>query len=193
MNADLEHGLKAYFVGRFTAADVVIGDGEHAVTVKAATVEDGLVSFHANTDEDTLPPSTSWVVAGVGTVKRIVHGLHTAPVLLSVSTPQGVEGFTVDHHRELVRLVRACFPDMPTLYSALANAEEEDEAAAQEAIEAGLECLEDLATALLASANVSLSTTSAWFMNATQQSISGNRWRAMIELTLAVQELPAAP
>jgi hypothetical protein len=191
MNADLEQGLKAYFVARFVAADVDIGEGEHQVTIKGATVEGGLVSFHANTDDDTLPPSTSWVVVGVGTVKRIAHGLHTVPVLISVSTPHDVAGFTVEHHRELVKQVRACFPDMPMLYSAVANAAPEDLAAAEAARDAGLACLALLAEKLLERASVSLSTTSAWFMHAGQQSVAENRWRHLIEITLAVQELPA--
>jgi hypothetical protein len=75
----------------------------------------------------------------------------------------------------------------------VANASTPEELATAEAArDAGLACLALLAEKLLESANVSLSTTSAWFMHAGQQSVAENRWRHLIEITLAVQELPAA-
>lgn len=193
MNSALEQGLRAYLADKLSATEQTLGEEPAQFTALAFEFEeDGpLTTLHCNIAEDTLPSDKGWVIVGVKDAPHLVGGLHTAQVAFAVSTPAKVSGYTATHHRAVVAAVRACFPDMQSLHAARAAASApEDIAATQDALDAALADVALLAAKLQASASVTISSTSPWFMQGSKDGVESksDRWQAFIDLKLAIRE-----
>lgn len=188
MNASIEKALKAYLTAQLTAANVTIGDGTEAITVVAATISGKSVSLHTNVAKGVMPLDRSWIVIGVPDCPRVVGRLHQASVMIAICTPAEDSGITEDHHRAIVAAVRACFPDMPSLYNAVAAGE----AGADAKLTAALAKVAACGTAL-ATEQLTISATSPWFMDGARDGVLRSegkqpRWEAIIPIQMAVQQ-----
>jgi hypothetical protein len=189
MNAALEQGLRAYIAEELEADDVVIGEGDEAITVLGAQVGSAHVSLHCNIAGDTMPRDRSLVIIAVPEAPRIVGTLHTASVMVSVSTPSDVAGITEADHRAIIAAVRALFPDMPSLYNARAQASTPEQVTlTQAALDAGLALVAACAAELVTSAAVTISDTSPWFADSMRDGVlkEQKRWESILALRMAV-------